>query len=131
MAIDRLSSTASLIAALRSDVLRKMDQAPRIAKPAEAKTDASLKSSIPTVTQLRNQLIDIVKDVDVVDVESIRQARTRCIRSILLWEFGHEFRDHPEWRPLMDRIDATFDADSPQNEMFINLVGSLKSQKQK
>lgn len=131
MAIDRLSSTASLIAALRSDVLRKMDQSPRAAKAEAAKTDNQPKSSTPTVTQLRNQLIDIVRDVDPTDPEAIRQARTRCIRSILLWEFGHEFRDHPEWRPLMDRLDAALDAEKGENEMFVKLLESLQSQKRK
>ncbi len=131
MAIDRLSSTAALIAALRSDALRKMDQAPRAASVATAQSDTPAQTSRPTVAQLRNQLIDIVKEVDPADPEAVRQARTRCIRSILLWEFGQEFRDHPEWRPLMDRIDTAYDTDGARNETFVTLIERLKSQKRK
>lgn len=128
MAIDRLSSTSALIASLRSDVLRRMDRAPRTAEADRARTGAPAKPSTTTRAELRKQLIDIVKDVDITDAEAVRQAHTRCVREILLWEFGPGFRDHPEWRALNDRIGAAYGTENSGNEGFITLIMSIRSQ---
>lgn len=131
MAIDRLSSTAALIAALRSDVLRRTEQAPRAAGASASRPDTPSRPSAPTVDQLRNQLVEIVREVDPADSQAVRHARARCIRRILLWEFGEEFREHPEWRPLMDRIDSAFEGDEAQSVMFVKLISSLQSHSQR
>lgn len=122
MSLDRLSSTASLIAALRGDVLRKMEQRPK----AEHSPAAHGGRQPPQIAQLRMQLVDVARAVDINDPVQVRQARTRMLRSVLLWEFGDAFRDHPEWRPLMDYLDSTLDDDAA-NARFLQLLQALKA----
>jgi hypothetical protein len=121
MSVDRLSSTSSLIAALRGDVLRKMEQRPK----AERSPASQSERQLPQIAQLRVQLVDIARAVDPSDPVQVRQARTRMLRSVLLWEFGDAFRDHPEWRPLMDYLDSALDDDAA-NARFLQLLQALK-----
>jgi len=121
MSVDRLSSTASLIAALRGDVLRKMEQRPK-AEPSPASQSGR---QPPQIAQLRVQLVDIARAADLSDPVQVRQARTRMLRSVLLWEFGDAFRDHPEWRPLMDYLSSALDDDAA-NARFLRLLQALK-----
>jgi hypothetical protein len=121
MSVDRLSSTASLIAALRGDVLRKMEQRPK----AESSPASQSGRQPPQIAQLRVQLVDIARAVDPSDPVQVRQARTRMLRSVLLWEFGDAFRDHPEWRPLMDYLNSALDA-AAANARFLQLLQALK-----
>jgi hypothetical protein len=122
MSLDRLSSTASLIAALRGDVLRKMEQRPK----AERSPASQSGRQPPQIAQLRTQLVDIARAIDATDSEQVRQARVRMMRSVLLWEFGDTFRDHPEWRPLMDYLDSALDDDAA-NARFLQLLQALKA----
>jgi len=121
MSLDRLSSTASLIAALRGDVLRKMEQRPK----AERSPASQSGRQPPQIAQLRVQLVEIARAVDPSDPEQLRQARGRMLRSVLLWEFGDAFRDHPEWRPLMDYLDSALDDDAAKTR-FLQLLQALK-----
>lgn len=127
MAIDRLSSTAALIAALRSDATRK-NTASTFAG-AKTKTTERAASGRPNIAQLRSELASLVEDVALDDAEAIRQLRPRMIKSILLWEFGATLREHPEWKPMMDSIVQTLEADAHQKEQFLSLIRELQARK--
>jgi hypothetical protein len=131
MSIDRLSSTSALIAALRSDVLRRMDRGQRGTAARTVSAERGSGSGAPDVEQLRRQLADIAQAIDPADAQAVRQARSRFVRAVLLWEFGEEFREHPEWRPLMDRIEQALDGDDAQNDRYMHLLTSLKPRKHK
>lgn len=127
MAIDRLSSTAALIAALRSDATRK--NAASTSSGATTKTPERSSAGRPSVAQLRLELADMVKEVALDDAEAVRQVRPRMVKAILLWEFGANLREHPEWKPMMDNIVQTLEADPRQNEQFVALIRDLKARK--
>jgi len=76
---------------------------------------------------LRRQLADIAHATDVHDPLAVRQARTRFIRTVLVWEFGPALREHPEWRPLMESIEASLEAQGAAAAIgFISLLAKLK-----
>jgi len=125
MAIDRLSSTAALIAALRSDATRK-NKASASSSPI-AKTPERLGMGRPSLAQLRLELATLVKEVSLDDAEAIHQVRPLLVKAILLWEFGASLREHPEWKPMMDNIVQTLEVDSHQNEQFVALIRDLKT----
>ena len=76
---------------------------------------------------LRRQLADIAHDTDVRDPLAVRQARTRFIRTVLVWEFGPALREHPEWRTLMESVEASLDAQGAMAEQgFVALLKGLK-----
>lgn len=122
MSLDRLSSTSALIAALRGDVLRKMEQRPKVERNPASQSGRQA----PQIAQLRVQLGDIARSVDASQPDQVRQARTRMMRSVLLWEFGDDFRNHPEWRPLMDHLEQALDDPDAQSR-FLQLLQSLKT----
>jgi hypothetical protein len=125
MAIDRLSSTAALIAALRSDATRKNSAS--TSSGATARTPERPAAGRPSIAQLRLELAALVKEVSLDDAEAIRNVRPRLVKAILLWEFGASLREHPEWKPMMDNIVQTLEADSRQNEQFVALIRELKT----
>lgn len=125
MAIDRLSSTAALIAALRSDTTRK--NAASASAGATAKTPDRPGTARTSLAQLRLELAALVKEVALDDAEAVRQVRPRLVKAILLWEFGANLREHPEWKPMMDNIVQTLEADSRQNDQFLALIRELKT----
>lgn len=127
MAIDRLSSTAALIAALRSDATRK--NAASTSSGGAAKTSQRPATGRPDLAQLRLELTSLIKDVALDDAEAVRMVRPRLVKAILLWEFGASLREHPEWRPMMDNIVQTLEADPRQNEQFVALIRELKTRK--
>ena len=127
MAIDRLSSTAALIAALRSDSTRKSSAG--TSSKSAAKDSARSASGRPSIAQLRLELGELLKDVAVDDAVAIRQVRPRVVKSILLWEFGASLREHPEWRPMVDTIIQTLEGDPNRDKKFVALVQELKGRK--
>ena len=127
MAIDRLSSTAALIAALRSDATRKNSAS--TSSGATAKTPERAAAGRPGIAQLRVQLASLVKDIALDDAEAMRKVRPQLVKAILLWEFGANLREHPEWKPMMDNIIQTLEADPRQDEQFVALIRDLKARK--
>jgi hypothetical protein len=90
MSIDRLSTTASLIAALRRD------------------------------------LAEVLKDVPAGDAEALDAARPRVIRTILLWEFGSELREHSQWQPMLDSLVQTLQTDESHRQAMSRLLSELR-----
>ncbi|HEY0199045.1 MAG TPA: hypothetical protein VGC19_10985 [Rhodanobacter sp.] len=131
MAIDRLSSTAALIASLRDDAIRRMGPARGAIRDAGGKTpvENAAMPSRPPVARLRRELMEIVNSVSPTDAGAGRELPSRMARAVLLWEFGAELREHPEWRPMLDGIVDTLMADPKQTKTFELLVRKLKKLK--
>lgn len=129
MAIDGLSSTAALIAALRTDAARKSGSSQRLHSPASKGTHQAAANARPEMAVLRRELVDMVKGVDPDDAQAVRAIRPQMIKAILLWEFGARVREHTEWRPMMDGIVKTMEADTHEYETFVALIKYLQSHK--
>ncbi|WP_242628952.1 hypothetical protein [Xanthomonas oryzae] len=76
--------------------------------------------------QLERQLVQIASEVTGNDLAAVRRARPLLIRQVLLWEFGQAFREHPEWTPITQRIEAALDAADPGGHAFLGLLRSLQ-----
>ena len=131
MAIDRLSSTAALIAALRADASRRTESARRRDKPEGHRADAPKPANPRDVAELRRQLVDLVRGKDIGDPDTVRRLRPAVVRSMLLWEFGAELREHPEWQPMFDGIVAALEADPRQVRGFESLLADLQGNARK
>lgn len=129
MAIDRLSSTAALIAALRTDTTRKGGSSQKLHSPASKGTHQAAANARPEMAVLRRELVELVKGVNPEDSQAVRAVRPRMVKAILLWEFGAKVREHPEWRPMMDGIVKTMEAESAHSETFVSLIRDLQSHK--
>lgn len=97
------------------------------AKPDSVSKGEVAHRYVPALAVLRRQLVALAREVDVEDPAAVRQARTRFIRAVLLWEFGPELREHPQWRPLMESVEEALTArGDTDDEAFVSLLASLK-----
>lgn len=126
MSIDRLSTTASLIAALRSELSRKNERV------GGKQADASQAASTPAragkrdIAALRRDIADILKDVPADDAAALDAVRPRVIRTILLWEFGSELREYGEWQPMLDSLVQTLQSDDAHRQAMSRLLSELR-----
>lgn len=126
MSIDKLGAASGIIAALRAEVGQRSDRTQR-------KPDSRTETPVPAQAQrrdvaiLRKQLTEIVKAVDVRNPETVRKARPQIVRAILLWEFGPELREHPDWQTMLESITQTLESQGAKHETeFTKLIESLK-----
>lgn len=128
MAIDRLPPTSALLAALRGDLARKAareDGHARASGMAQAQQSSGARVRDPN--KLRRELAEIVKDVQADDPASVDEARPRIVRAVLLWEFGPDLREHPDWQPMIQRLVTTLQSDGRHRDDFSELVRMLKT----
>lgn len=124
MPIDKLSSTAGIIAALRAE----MNQRPERADPKGTKRPETpgAPAEPRDIKALRRQLVEIVKPVSIDDPAAVRKVRSQVVRAILLWEFGAALREHPEWQPMLESVTENLEAHPPHEVQFLKLLADLK-----
>lgn len=125
MAIDKLSSMAGIIASMRAELSQRSE---RTAEKGTRRTETP-GAPVPArgdVKVLRKQLADIAKPVALDDPAAVRAARPQMVRAILLWEFGPNLREHPEWQPMLESITKTLESHGPHDAQFVKLLVELK-----
>lgn len=130
MSIDRLSAASGLIAALRAEISRKSGQAAR-KSVADVDNGPGTAAGTRDVGALRRELAAILADVDENDPAALEAARRRVVRSVLLWEFGGELREHPQWQPMLDRIANALAGNEAHREEFTRMVKDLRRASQR
>lgn len=111
-------------------MLRKTDKRAPTSSTAQTTQSARRDAEPPkSSAKLRTQLVGIARDVDLDDPVSVQNSRIRLVRSVLLWEYGEDFREHPDWKPLLDHITSAFDADDAQKQKYMDLLKALKANK--
>lgn len=125
MPIDKLNSTAGIIAALRGE---SSDRGERTRRKNTETSDSqeAVVSRRGDIKVLRQQLADLLKPVSLGDEEAMRRVRPQMIRSILLWEFGPALRDHPDWQPMLETITQAIEKNPTHEANFLKLLSDLK-----
>ena len=125
MAIDRLSSTSALLAALRAEGVRKRDR-PDSGGAAEAGSANTGAPARHDLGALRREVADILKGIAPDDQAALDAARPRVVRAVLLWEFGPELREHSQWQPMLDTLVRTLESSEEHRAQFSALIAELK-----
>ncbi|PKV11041.1 hypothetical protein [Xanthomonas prunicola] len=125
MEINPLSPTAALIAAIRGETARGRKTASHSGVTNRTSEGTRTRQANSTA-QLERQLAQIASEVTGNDLAAVRRARPLLIRQVLLWEFGRAFREHPEWTPITQRIEAALDTADPGGHAFLGLLRSLQ-----
>ena len=125
MSIDKLSSMAGIIATMRAELSQRSE------RTAEKGTRRTETPGTPApvrgdVKVLRKQLVEIARPVALDDPEAVRAARPQMVRAILLWEFGPNLREHPEWQPMLESITHTLESHAVHDAQFAKLLAELK-----
>lgn len=126
MSIDKLSSTASIVAALRAEASRRSGRTDWKAghNVGDASRDIDARND---VSALRKQLVELVRSASLRDPAEARSVRLRVVRAILLWELGAELREHPEWQPMLESIVGALEGHGEFHSRFLEFISELKS----
>lgn len=124
MSIDKLNSISGLIALSRSESGRKAGSTEAYSKSSNS-ADTPL-SKRGDVKELREHLADLVKNISIKDKEAVEALRPQVIRSILLWKYGADLREHPEWNSMLESINELIKSHPASEENFLSLLRELK-----
>jgi hypothetical protein len=83
-------------------------------------------SSPSTIAHLRQRLGSLVAHVDLADEDSVRQVREPILKEVLLWEFGEDFRQDPEFLPTLESLANMLETQTSYQQQFADLLKHLK-----
>jgi len=78
------------------------------------------------LTVLRQRLTTLLASIDPDDEQAIATTRRPLLQEIVLWEFGSDFRQDPEFGPMLDGIERAFLADPGAQARFSRLIRHLR-----
>jgi hypothetical protein len=122
--VDKLTSTASVIAALRAEMNNRTDAAGR--RTTRRSESPEKGKATRDISVLRAELAELVKPVAADDLAAVKAVRPKVVKAILLWEFGPAMREHPEWQPMLESITESLEAHPPHAAQFQQLIADLK-----
>lgn len=124
MSIEKLGQASGLIAALRAQMGQRADKS---GKPEATRAETSRAEAQPRDPKvLRKQLAELVRPVALDDPEAVKAVRPQVFRAILLWEFGSELRNHPDWQPMLESITGNLETNAGHQSQFLKLLAELK-----
>ena len=130
MPTDRISPSSPLLETLRAMARDRAKGVgagiPSAGTAASDTQGAATPRSVKAIGELRLRLRELACTVDVEDAQSIRDARKPALREILLWEFGSDFRQDPQFLPMLDAIGHALDADPGFQQRFVDLITGLR-----
>jgi len=124
MPIDKLGSTAAIIAAMRAEMSNRSERA--VGKVTQRDETSEAAPARADVKVLRKQLAQLVQPIAIDDPAAVLAVRPQVVRAILLWEFGPGLREHPEWQPMLEAITRTLENHGPHEAQFLQLLAELK-----
>lgn len=123
MSTDRVSSSSSLLDLARALGISRKKRA-GVAELRSRSSDQPVAKAHDS-TVLRKQLIDLLDGIDPNDDAAVETIRRPVLQEILLWEFGSDFLQNPEFPPMLDRLEQTLIADPRAQARLSRLVRQL------
>lgn len=133
MSVDPLSSLSAHLARLRTEHAEKSGKSRR-KRAAEDRGDAAADTISDAfgntgreAGSLREVVVEIVRNAHDQGGGNDDMLRSRIVKAILLWEFGASMREHPEWKPMIEKIVRAMDNDDRFSSAFSRMIDELKS----
>ena len=125
MGTDRISPSSSMLELVRALGVARGGSASRATSSQSA---ISRKDAAPAhdLTVLRQRLTTLLASIDPDDEQAIATTRRPLLQEIVLWEFGSDFRQDPEFGPMLDGIERAFLADPGAQARFSRLIRHLR-----
>lgn len=125
MSTDRVSPSSSML-----ELVRALGGA----RGGRSEKAGPIRSSLPQeqtapahhLNVLRQRLRGLVASIDPEDEAAMHAVRRPLLQEIVLWEFGSDFHQDPEFGPMLDGIERTLTADPGAQARFSRLVHHLK-----
>jgi len=122
---DRISPSASMLELVRALGSARSVDVGKTRLPQSA-TQRNGPVAARDLKVLRQRLKLLVASVDPDDQQATAKIRRPLLQEIILWEFGSDFRQDPEFGPMLDGIEQAFMADPGAQERFSRLIRHLR-----
>jgi hypothetical protein len=122
---DRVSSSSSLTELAKALGLARRGRAAKEDK-GRLVSAGRLAGAAHDSAVLRKQLKALADRIDPDDEAAVEAVRRPVLQEIVLWEFGSDFRQDPEFGPMMDGIEQAFLADPRSSERLCRLIRHLR-----
>ncbi|MGG6463279.1 hypothetical protein [Solilutibacter silvestris] len=126
MSVDGVASSASLLAALRGEMARQGERVGGAHRKTVSPTPEEKQGFRHDKNRLRAEIREIVRNATLSDEDAMRSVRRRIVRAMLLWEFGTDLREHPEWQPMLESITRTLESSAQHRVAFEALVRQFR-----
>lgn len=132
MSIDPLSSLSAHLARLRTEHAEKNGKSrrKRAAEEREDPAAEAISESFGNTSReaggLRAVISDIVRAANDQNGGNDDALRSRIVKAILLWEFGPSMREHPEWKPMIEKIAHALDNDDRFSSAFSRMIEEFR-----
>lgn len=125
MSVERLGPSAAILATLRAEMAKRSERTASRAPAREAGEDGADAAGSRDIAVLRRTLAEMLQGVDPADPAAMKSARPKLVRAILMWEFSHSLRDHPDWQDMLASIVDALERDPSHQAQFSALVADL------
>lgn len=124
---DRISPTTSLAETLRALARNRVGST----RPSPAEHDAMTRDRLDIeanqgIEPLRQRLMALVRNLDTSDPDAVASVRDSALQEIVLWEFGSDFRQDAQFRPMLDAIGKAMENDEAYHAQFTRLLSQLQ-----
>lgn len=75
---------------------------------------------------LRRRLMALISPINATDEAALRAIRRPLLQEIILWEFGSDFRQHPEFAGMVEEVDQALEVDPQARERLVRLIHQLQ-----
>ena len=94
--------------------------------PTNAKAPTA-NAPLRDMAALRQSVAAIFNDMDTDDADAVLARREPVLRTIMLWEFGSDFRGDPQFLPMIDELSRAIEHNADLQGRFTAMVGALRS----
>lgn len=100
----------------------------RAGKGGPARRQSTTDAATPAhdLTVLRQRLRGLVAPISPEDDAALQAIRRPLLQEIILWEFGGDFRQHPEFAGMLEKIEQTLDVDPRARVRLVRMVRQLQ-----
>lgn len=124
MSVGPAGSAAALVSLLKAELAEGSRR--RTSSKTSPETNTGTGETAQTAASLRMQLVQVARRVDLTDPVAVKSARRRLIRTVLVFQFGPDLREHSQWEAMLDSIQATLEQDPQHVSQFHALLQQLQ-----
>ena len=123
--MDRIKQINSIFKIARSQLSK---QAKTDSLTANKKTKNSVKKKIKKTspTELKKSISEKLRILDKKSPDYNQQSRNIFLESVLLWEFGEDIINAPEFHQMLDKISNTICNNKESSRKFSKLIKQLR-----
>lgn len=126
MTINPISQLAQMIAAFRKQIQKSRIQSNLSVQSSDNTSTASEKIKKRDLKQVERKLIERISKLDMTQDNDFQLGVHMFVQEILLWEFGENLREDPDFIQVLDEVMNAFVNDQQTKLQFITLFSQMR-----